>query len=169
MGYDITKQVERQDKKGYRLLSRVMIILAVVFVLLGIIFQNGYFFPAILMALLYYIFTYNAHLSFEYNFQAEYFSVDVIRGRRSRKTTQVIYYKDIEVVAPPDHELVLKYKKKGGTEKVKKYDYTSYLEGVPYYTVIAKKGNEKIKLLMDLDEEILRSLKMRDPMKVHIS
>ncbi|MCD8301078.1 MAG: hypothetical protein LUC41_07940 [Clostridiales bacterium] len=169
MTYDITKQVERRKKKFYGLLSKLMIIFAIVFVVCGIIFQNGYFFPAILLALLYYFYTYNANLSFEYNFLQEYFTVDVIRGRRGRKTTQVVYYKDIEVVAPPDHDTVLKYKKKGGTEKVKKYDYTSYLEGIPYYTVIFTRDREKVKLLMDLDDEILHALKLKYPQKVYIS
>ena len=80
----------------------------------------------------------------------------------------MLYYKNLEVVAPPDHETVMKYKKKGGTEKIRKYDYTSYEDDIPYYTMIISKNGEKIKLLLDLNEETLRFLKLRYPMKVFL-
>lgn len=67
---------------------------------------------------------------------------------------------------PPDHESVAKYKKKTGTEKIRKFDYTSYEDGVPYYTMIIKQNDEKIKLLLDLNQETLHFLKVRYPMKV---
>ncbi len=95
--------------------------------------------------------------------------MDLIRGRRRRKTAQTLYYEDLEVVAPPDHEVVAKYKKVGGTEKIKKYDYTSYEDDIPYYTMIIKRDGEKIKLLMDLDEELLHFLKIRYPQKVYLN
>lgn len=43
---------------------------------------------------------------------------------------------NLEVVAPSGHEVVAKYRKKGGTEKLPKYDYTSYEPDIPYYTMI---------------------------------
>ena len=53
------------------------------------------------------------------------------------------------------HESVARYKKNGGTEKMKKYDYTSYDEDTPYYTMIIREDGHKIKLLLDLNEELL--------------
>lgn len=143
-------------------------IFAVIFVLLGILFQNGYFMPAFLLAALYYFYTIMNDSAYEYNFENEKFSIDVIKGKRRRKTAHVLYYKNLEVVAPPDHETVAKYKKNGGTEKIKKYDYTSYEDDIPYYTMIITKNQEKIKLLLDLNEETLRFLKLRYPMKVFL-
>ncbi len=170
MDYNIIKTVDRKSKRFSKLLSRLIIIFAVLFVILGIIFQNGYFLPAILLALLYYFYISQTDTGYEYSFGNDAFTVDVIKGRGRRKTKQTLYYDDIEVVAPPNHETVLKYKKNGGTEKIKKYDYTSYDDDIPYYTMIIKKeGGEKIKLLLDLDEELLHFLKIRYPQKVYLT
>lgn len=140
MDFKLTQQVQRKPKKGSKLLSRLMVIFAIIFVILGIIFNNGYFMPAFLLALLYYIYTMLNDSAYEYNFENEKFSIDVIKGKRRRRTAHVLYYKNLEVVTPPDHELVAKYKKNG----------------------------EKIKLLLDLNEEMLRFLKVRYPMKVFL-
>ncbi len=171
MNYNLIKTVDRKPKRFSKLLSRLMIVFAVIFVVAGIIFQSGFFFPAILLALLYYFYNARNRTGYEYTLYNEYFTVDVIRGRRRRRTDQVLYYEDIEVVAPPDHETVLKYKKAGGTEKIKKYDYTSYDDDIPYYTMIVRKREkkEKIKLLLDLDEELLHFLKIRYPRKVYLN
>lgn len=168
MDFKLTVQVKRKPKRFTKMLGRIMIVFAVILVFFGIIFNRGFFFPAFLFALLYYIFGYGSDRAYEYNFENEQFSIDVIRGKRRRKTEHVLYYKNLEVVAPPNHESVLKYKKKGGTEKIRKYDYTSYEEGVPYYTMIITKNDEKIKLLLDLNEVVLRFLKVRYPMRVHL-
>ncbi len=169
MEYNIIKIVDRKPKPFSKLLSRLMIVLAVIFVILGIIFTSGYLLPAILLAALYFIYTALINTGYEYSFDNEFFTVDLIRGRRRRKTAQTLYYKDLEVVAPPDHEAVAKYKKIGGTVKIKKYDYTSYEDDIPYYTMIINREGEKIKLLMDLDEELLHFLKIRYPQKVYLN
>ncbi|MCD7982070.1 MAG: hypothetical protein LUF32_07155 [Clostridiales bacterium] len=168
MDFKLTQQVQRKKKKNSKLLGTLMVVLAFIFVLCGIIFSNSFFLPAFCLAFLYYMFTFFSDRAYEYNFENEAFSIDVIRGKRRRSTAHYLYYKNLEVVAPPDHELVLKYKKKGGTEHLKKYDYTSYEEGIPYYTMIITQNEEKIKLLLDLDEETLRFLKLRYPQKVFL-
>lgn len=73
----------------------------------------------------------------------------------------------LEVVAPHEHEAVRIYKKGKGND-LKKYDYTSYEDGVEYYTMIIYEDNEKIKLLLDLNEEMLTELKKRYPTKIYI-
>ncbi|MCD8216464.1 MAG: hypothetical protein LUD01_00190 [Clostridiales bacterium] len=169
--YTISRHITRKPKKFSKPLQRAMIVFTVIFVLCGIIFENGYFMPALLMAGLYFLYTGFTCSGFEYTFEEENFTVETIYGKSRSRESQVLYYKNLEVIAPPDHETVLKYKKKGGTEKIKKYDYTSYQDNVPYYTVIIKTGEKegsKIKLLMDLDEEILRMLKLRYPQKVFL-
>ncbi len=169
MEYNIVKTVDRKPKRFSKLLSRLMIVFAVLFVLLGIIFDTGYMLPAILLAALYYFYTSSINTGYEYSFDNEYFTVDAIRGRRRRKQVQLLYYDGLEVVAPHDHEAVAKYKKVGGTVKLKKYDYTSYEDDIPYYTMIIMKEDEKIKLLLDLDEELLHFLKIRYPEKVYLN
>ena len=132
MDFNLTQQVRKKQKRSSKLLGRIMVVFAVILVFFGIIFNRGFFFPAFLFAFLYYIFGYGSDSAYEYNFENEQFSIDVIKGKRRRKTAHVLYYKNLEVVAPPDHESVAKYKKKTGTEKIRKFDYTSYEDGVPY-------------------------------------
>ena len=58
--------------------------------------------------------------------------------------------------------------KKGGGEKVKKYDYTSYAEGVAWYTLIAREDGRTVKLLLDLTDEAIRAIRRanRDAVKI---
>ena len=48
-----------------------------------------------------------------------------------------------------------KYRKEGGSIRLTKYDYTSYEEDTPFYTMIITENREKIKLLLDLNEDML--------------
>ena len=96
-------------------------------------------------------------------------TIDVIYGKKYRKTTHVLKLEDMEVTAPHWHEKVAKYKKNTGTEKLKKYDYTSYEADTPYYTMIVKEDGHKIKLLLDLTEEMLHTMKTQFPEKVYFA
>ena len=103
---------------------------------------------------------------YEYIMENEQLTIDVIYGNKYRKTAHELDLRQLEVVAPHWHDSVAKYKKNGGTEHLKKYDYTSYEEDTPYYTMIIKEDGRKIKLLLDLTEEMLHTLKTRYPQKV---
>ena len=93
-------------------------------------------------------------------------TIDVIYGKKYRKTAHVLNLEEMEVTAPHYHEKVAKYKKNSGTEKLKKYDYTSYEDDIPYYTMIVIEDREKKKLLLDLNQELLFALKKQYPSKV---
>ena len=75
----------------------------------------------------------------------------------------VKYYVNNELVN------VAKYKKNTGSEKLKKYDYTSYEDDVPYYTMIIQEDGRKIKLLLDLTEEMLHTMKTQFPERVYFA
>ena len=96
-------------------------------------------------------------------------TIDVIYGKKYRKTAHVLELRNMEVTAPHWHESVARYKKNSGTEKIKKYDYTSYDDDVPYYTMIVTEDGNKIKLLLDLTEEMLHTIKMQHPQKVYFA
>ena len=55
-----------------------------------------------------------------------------------------------------------------GTEKLKKFDYTSYDDNIPYYTMIVYENKEKIKLLLDLNDSMLEAVKRVYPQKVYM-
>ena len=92
----------------------------------------------------------------------------MIRGKRRRKTAHTLMMQDMEVIAPNWHEAVAKYRKNGGTEKLKKFDYTSYDDNIPYYTMIVYENKEKIKLLLDLNDSMLEAVKRVYPQKVYM-
>lgn len=166
--YKITKQVKRKSKRFAKLLGRLMIILAVVFVCLAIIFDTGLMMPAFLFALLYYIFSIQSDKEYEYNLENGILTIDVIKGKRRRKTVHTLNMKDMEVVAPNWHEAVAQYRKDGGSVKLPKYDYTSYDDDIPYYTMIIMENKQKIKLLLDLGGEMLEMMKRIYPQKVYL-
>ena len=53
--YRIVTQVERKKKKFSGVLRACMIILAALFILMGIVFSRGFMLPGFLMALLYFV------------------------------------------------------------------------------------------------------------------
>ena len=51
---------------------------------------------------------------------------------------------------------------------MKKFDYTSYDDNIPDYTMIAYEDKEKIKLLLDLNISMLEAIKRVYPQKVYL-
>ena len=114
------------------------------------------------------MFTINSDKEYEYVLDNGILSIDVIRGKRRRKTVHTLNMKDVEVVAPNWHDAVAKYRKNGGTVSLPKYNYTSYDDDIPYYTMIVMENKQKIKLLLDLDNEMLSALKRLYPQKIYL-
>ena len=166
--YRILEQVTRKPKAASKLLKKVMIVFAVLFVLMGIAISQGFMLPGFLLVLLYFVYDVFSQKDYEYILEDNILTIDVILGKRYRRTEHILDMRELEVVAANQHPSVAKYRKNGGTEKLKKYDYTSYDENVPYYTMIVLEDREKIKLLLDLNEEMLQMLKKSYPDKVFV-
>ena len=167
--YKIVEQVSRKKKSMSGVLRKVMILFAVIFVIMGIAISQSFMLAGFLLAALYFVFDIFSQKDYEYTLENDQLSIDVIYGKKYRKTAHVLELKDLEVVAPHWHESVAKYKKNGGTEQLKKFDYTSYDDNVPYYTMIIKEDGRKIKLLLDLTEEMLHTIKTQHPEKVYFA
>ena len=149
--YKIVEQVSRKKKSMSGVLRKVMIL------------------AGFLLAALYFVFDIFSQKDYEYTLENDTLSIDVIYGKKYRKTAHVLELKNMEVTAPHWHESVAKYKKNGGTEQLKKFDYTSYDDNIPYYTMIIKEDGRKIKLLLDLTEEMLHTMKTQHPEKVYFA
>lgn len=167
--YKIVEQVSRKKKSMSGVLRKVMILFAGIFVIMGIAISQSFMLAGFLLAALYFVFDIFSQKDYEYTLENDQLSIDVIYGKKYRKTAHVLELKDLEVVAPHWHESVAKYKKNGGTEQLKKYDYTSYDDNTPYYTMIIKEDGRKIKLLLDLTEEMLHTIKAQHPEKVYFA
>ena len=167
--YKIVEQVSRKKKSMSGVLRKVMILFAVIFVIMGITISQSFMLAGFLLAALYFLFDIFSQKDYEYTLENDTLSIDVIYGKKYRKTAHVLELKNMEVTAPHWHESVAKYKKNGGTEQLKKYDYTSYDDNIPYYTMIIKEDGRKIKLLLDLTEEMLHTMKTQHPEKVYFA
>lgn len=164
--YRIVTQVKRKKKKMSGLLRGSMIVLAVLFVLMGIIFSRGFMLPGFLMVVLYFAYDVFSQKDYEYKLENGILTIDVIYGRKYRRHRHDLELKELEVLAPNWHEAVAKYRKKGGTVRLHKYDYTSYDDDIPYYTMIIKEDGKMIKLLLDLTDEMMQRIKHIYPEKV---
>ena len=167
--YKIVEQVSRKKKSMSGVLRKVMVLFAVIFVILGITISQSFMLAGFLLAALYFLFDIFSQKDYEYTLENDTLSIDVIYGKKYRKTAHVLNLEEMEVTAPHYHEKVAKYKKNSGTEKLKKYDYTSYEDDVPYYTMIIREDGRKIKLLLDLTEEMLHTMKTQFPEKVYFA
>ena len=162
----ITLQVKRKKKAGTGLLKGAMIFFGVLFILMGIMLSRGFMLSGFLLVVLYFFYDTFSKKEYEYVLEGSSLSISVIWGGRYRQERHVLDLGNLEVIAPNWHESVAKYRAKGGTVKLRKYDYTSYYDNVPFYTMIIMEGRRKIKLLLDLNEEMLDLIKRICPGKV---
>lgn len=166
--YKIVEQISRKKKSMSGVLRKVMVLFAVIFVIMGIAISQSFMLAGFLLAALYFVYDVFSQKDYEYTLENDTLSIDVIYGKKYRKTAHVLELKNMEVTAPHWHESVAKYKKNGGTEQLKKFDYTSYDDNIPYYTMIAYENKEKIKLLLDLNDSMLEAVKRVYPQKVYM-
>lgn len=167
--YKIIEQVKRKQKAMTGVLRKLMVGFAIFFVLLGIMISQGFMLPGFLLALLYFFYDVLSQKEYEYVLDGTTFTIDVILGKRYRKTAHVLELGAMEAIAPNRHDAVAMYRKDTGAVKLPKYDYTSYEADTPYYTMIAMEDKQKIKLLLDLNEEMLQALKRAYPERVFLS
>lgn len=164
--YKIVTQVKRKKKRMSGLLKITMIVLTVLFVLMGIVFSRGFMLPGFLMALLYLVYDVFSKKDYEYTLENGMLSIDVIYGGRYRRNKHELNLQELEVLAPNWHDAVAKYRIKGGTVRLPKYDYTSYDDDIPYYTMIIMEKKKKIKLLLDLTGDMMEKIRQTCPGKV---
>lgn len=168
MGFKVTQQVKRKRKAGTGALKAMMVIFGVLFVLMGIAFSRGFMLSGFLLICLYFVFDIFSQKEYEYTVEGVNFAIDVIWGRRYRHHAHMLNLQEMEVVAPNWHEKVAKYRLKGGSVRLRKYDYTSYNDSVPYYTMIIMEGGKKIKILLDLEKETLDAVRKVCPGRVYL-
>lgn len=118
------------------------------------------------MAALYFYFMANSARDYEYKYEDHKLTIDVIKGRNRRSTAHVLDLDQMVVLAPHDAPEVACYKKGMEEGNLPKYDYTSYDDKIPYYTMIIYENKRKIKLLLDLNEKLLHQIYVQYPQKV---
>ena len=157
----IVVSVARKKRASEKLLCGLMALLAVLFLVLGIALSRGMMLPCFLMAMAYFLYSTSVKREYEYILENGRMRIDRLtdRGRRTRHDFST---QDIEILACPDDSCVSAYKK-GGSVKLPKFDYTSYDDSVPWYTMIVKEEGRLIRLLLDLTPEAINRLRVENP------
>ena len=166
--YKIVEQVIRKPKPLTGVLRTVMLIFAVILLLLGIILSQGFMLPGFLLVALYYFYNTYSQKEYEYILEDNHLTIDVIFGKKHRRSAHYLDMDALEVLAPNWHDSVARYRRIGGSIRLPKYDYTSYEEDTPFYTMIITENKEKIKLLLDLNDNMLQMIKRRYPDRVFL-
>ena len=164
---ELVISVSRKPRRSDVFLCRLMAVLAVVFLLQGILFSTAFMLPCFLTVLCYYWYRQASKREYEYTLGEESLKIERVSDH-GRSLEYDIPYSIIQLVCLPDSAEALPYRK-GGEIRVKKEDYTSYREDVPYYTVIVRDEPRMLKLLMDLTPEGIRILRRKNREAVRIS
>ena len=166
--YKIVEQVIRKPKPMTGFLRTVMLVFAVILLLLGITISQGFMLPGFLLVVLYYFYNTYSQKEYEYILEDNHLTIDVIFGKKHRRSAHYLDMDALEVLAPNWHDSVARYRRNGGSIRLPKYDYTSYEEDTPFYTMIITENKEKIKLLLDLNDNMLQMIKRRYPDRVFL-
>ena len=113
-GAKLIQQVKRKQKKMTGVLRKLMVVFGVFFVLLGIMISQAFMLAGFLLVALYFVFDVLSRKEYEYILDGKTLTIDVIYGKRYRKTAHIIDMTEMEVTAPNRHEAVAKYRKDGG-------------------------------------------------------
>ena len=149
--------VSRKPRTSEKVLRRLLAVLGVVFLLQAIMFSTGFMLPCFLTVLFYFWYSYISKREYEYTLEDGTLKIDRVSDRGRRRLYE-IPFSQVLLLCEPDAPEALPYKK-GGSVRVKKEDYTSYREGVPYYTMIVKDEPRPLKLLLDLTPEAIRLIR----------
>ena len=148
----VTVSVTRSPSPFQQFLRVLMIVLAMLFLLGGIVFSRGLMLPCFLSALLALWYGYAVRRAYEYVLEAGKLLIYRVNDH-GRHLLHEIAVQD-PAVAPY---------RKGGERTLPKFDYTSYREDVPYYTAIVRENGQRIKLLLDLTPEAIAALQRSCP------
>ena len=166
MNESVVISVSRKGRPSETLLRRLMAALGVLFLMLGITASTGFMLPCALTVMCYYWYRHVSKREYEYTLEEETLKIERV-SEHGRRMLYEIPANEIILVCEPDAPEAQPYKKHG-TVPVKKEDYTSYREGVPWYTVIVRDQPKTLKLLLDLTPEAIRLLRRwnREAVKV---
>ena len=99
-GAKLIQQVKRKQKKMTGVLRKLMVVFGVFFVLLGIMISQAFMLAGFLLVALYFVFDVLSRKEYEYILDGKTLTIDVIYGKRYRKTAHIIDMTEMEVTAP---------------------------------------------------------------------
>lgn len=118
---------------------------------------------AVAMGLAAYICNLEVNTEYEYLYLDKTFSVDKIRNQTSRKKMAEYKIEDMEVLAPATSHHLDAYNNRGD---IKTIDYSSGQKEEPAYIMVIKHGNTVKKLIIEMNDELYKQIRMNSPRKV---
>lgn len=104
----------------------------------------------------------NFNIEYEYLFVNAQLSVDKILGRSKRKKSWEGAVENMEVIAPSDHFALRDY----ANQNRKKMDFSSRLPGARTYTIMYQSGPDRLEIIIEPDEKILKCFRQTAPRKL---
>ena len=161
----IVISIDRKVRPSEVFLRRGMAVLAAFFLLEGIMLSSGFMLPCFLMTAGYFVYKPVSKREYEYILENRVLTIERVSDY-GRNVIWEIPFSSIQLLCRPDSPEAAPYRR-GGSIPVKKYDYTSYLPEIPYFTLIAKEaGKQPVKLLLDLTPEAIDKIRKTVPESV---
>lgn len=163
----IEQLVKREKTTKDRLMMGASVVASLLVIIIITMFPvlMGLFFPlAVVIIWVEFMFIKKFNIEFEYVLTGSELDVDRIVNEVKRKRQITVDVKNMKIVAPVD-EAAYQHELKDYT---KLYDFRSNREGAVVYAAMAVVKNEKVKILFEPKEEVLRSMKMFNPSQVKI-
>ena len=102
------------------------------------------------------------NVEFEYSYFSGDFTIDKIFSKQSRKRVLSVALKEIDIVAPSDSEELRRF------GQLKTLDCSSGEQGRKTYVMVTQYKNDKVKVVIEPKEEIVKNMKTLAPRKVFI-
>ena len=157
--------VNRRIRPAEKVIRGTMGVFAGIFLLQGFLFSSGFMLPCFCMTLAFFIFGNLYKREYEYTFDNGYLTIERVSDM-GRRVLHEIPYREIRLLCLPGAPEAATFKR-GGDIRVKKYDYTSYQDDIPYYTMIVGEEPQRVKLLLDLTPESIALLRRACPGAVY--
>ncbi len=103
------------------------------------------------------------YTEYEYLFLEKTLSIDKISNRSRRKKVAEFAFDNAEIVAPLTSHRLDQYKDR---KEIKTLDYTSHIDDADVFCMIMRNGNSVSRVLIEVNDELLRQMRMAGPRKV---
>jgi len=155
--------VKRKTPSKHKMLMAMMVSLTVIVIVAGVFIPLVIYGGLALIVLDVFLFR-NGELEYEYIYYDRELQIDKIMGRSKRKRAAAFDLQKMEILAPADSYQLDNYK----SGQYRQMDFTSLEPGRRVYVMVVNGDKERIKVMFEPNEQILKGMKYAAPSKVTI-
>ena len=153
--------VKKSDSKTATLLRVILAVGGAVLFLGGFFTNPLVFILGVIMLGCSFIPTLFLNIEYEYLYLEKELSIDRIRKQTSRKKLAEYQLTSLELMAPVSSARLKQF------DSLKVCDYSSHAEESEPYAIIVDGNGEKVKVIIDTNEELLDAIKKTNPRNVY--